>query len=187
MSEQSIETSKRVVRRMLKHHLAMAWSAFVDSILAARKHRTNTRAVIVKLQNLTAASAFASWIVFIDAVRHDRSEQAKEQANKELYEALKAKAAEAMQDEIEAQCQNVTLLKGQVEQEQLKNAKLDGEKMALEDKVWTLKKTIIASQRMQDEMRKHCDALQATLEQRDALIAHNDQIILELRTMAQKV
>jgi hypothetical protein len=57
-AERRIEMCKRVVQRMLRHQLLIAWSMFVDTVRETQHNRETLRKVLVRMQNRQLAGAF---------------------------------------------------------------------------------------------------------------------------------
>jgi septal ring factor EnvC (AmiA/AmiB activator) len=57
-AERRIEMCKRVVRRMLKHQLLMAWNMLVDTVRETQHNRETVRKVLSRMQHRQLAGAF---------------------------------------------------------------------------------------------------------------------------------
>ena len=67
-----IQVCKQTVRRMLKQHLAMAWSHFVDSLERVGKTRATLRRVLARLTHARLAAAFACYAQHVGAIAEER-------------------------------------------------------------------------------------------------------------------
>ena len=67
-----IQVCKQAVRRMLKQHLAMAWSHFVDSLELVGKTRATLRRVQARLTHARLAAAFACYAHHVAAITEER-------------------------------------------------------------------------------------------------------------------
>jgi hypothetical protein len=57
-AERRIEMCKRVVQRMLRHQLLMAWNLFVDTVRETQHNRETVRKVLSRMQHRQLAGAF---------------------------------------------------------------------------------------------------------------------------------
>ena len=57
-AERRIEMCKRVVKKMLRHQLSMAWNEFVDCVLTTKEKREIVRRVLARIQHRQLAKAF---------------------------------------------------------------------------------------------------------------------------------
>jgi len=47
--QRRVDQCKRMVRRMLQHHLMLAWGTFVDSIMTVKTNRQTVRKVLARM------------------------------------------------------------------------------------------------------------------------------------------
>jgi len=80
-AERRIEMCKRVVRRMLKHQLLMAWNTFVDRVHHAQHNRETVRKVLSRMQHRQLACVFECYARAVHTTLAQREMVAKTQAD----------------------------------------------------------------------------------------------------------
>jgi hypothetical protein len=68
---------KRVVQRMLRHQLLMAWNMFVDTVRETHHKRETARKVLLRMQNRQLAGAFDCYAGAVDTLVAQREKVAK--------------------------------------------------------------------------------------------------------------
>ena len=71
---------KRVVKRMLKHQLSMAWNEFVDCVCTTRENREIVRKVLARMAHRQLAGAFDCYAGAVDSIATQRERVAKTMA-----------------------------------------------------------------------------------------------------------
>ena len=61
-AERRIEMCKRVVQRMLRHQLLMAWNMFVETVIETRHNRETVRKVLSRMQHRQLAQVSATFL-----------------------------------------------------------------------------------------------------------------------------
>jgi hypothetical protein len=68
---------KRVVQRMLRHQLLMAWNMFVDTVRGTQHNRETVRKVLLRMQHRQLAGAFDCYAGAVDTLVAQREKVAK--------------------------------------------------------------------------------------------------------------
>ena len=71
-AERRIEMCKRVVKKMLRHQLSMAWNEFVDCVLTTKENRETVRRVLARMQHRQLAGAFDCFSVGVSTTVRQR-------------------------------------------------------------------------------------------------------------------
>ena len=72
-----IEMCKRVVKKMLRHQLSMAWNEFVDCVLTTKENRETVRRVLARMQHRQLAGAFDCFAGAVETIVAQRDQIAK--------------------------------------------------------------------------------------------------------------
>ena len=76
-AERRIEMCKRVVKKMLRHQLSMAWNEFVECVLTTKENRETVRRVLARMQHRQLAGAFDCYHIAAKIVAEHREQVAK--------------------------------------------------------------------------------------------------------------
>jgi hypothetical protein len=76
-AERRIEMCKRVVQRMLRHQLLMAWNMFVDTVRKTQHNRETVRKVLSRIMHRTLAGAFDCYDGAVQTVLAQREKVAR--------------------------------------------------------------------------------------------------------------
>jgi len=79
-AERRIETCKRVIKRMLRHQLSLAWGQFVDCVLTTKDNRETVRKVLARMTHRQLAGAFDCYAGSVDLIAMQREKVAKTMA-----------------------------------------------------------------------------------------------------------
>jgi hypothetical protein len=71
-AERRIEMCKRVVKRMLRHQLSMAWNEFVDNVYEVKANRETVKRVLARMTHRQLAGAFDCYSMHVETVREQR-------------------------------------------------------------------------------------------------------------------
>jgi len=72
ISKRRIEICKRVVAKLLKLQLALAWGTFVECVVERKHNRETSRKVLSRMTHRTLAGAFACYAENVEAVLAQR-------------------------------------------------------------------------------------------------------------------
>ena len=76
-AERRIEMCKRVVKKMLRHQLSMAWNEFVECVLTTKENRETVRRVLARMQHRQLAGAFDCFAGAVETIVAQRDQIAK--------------------------------------------------------------------------------------------------------------